>query len=339
MVTIKDVALRAGVNASTVSRALKNSSAISQKTKDKVKKAMDELGYVPNVAAKMLASGLTHAIGVVFPPAASDERVTHPFHMEVLTVINEEARERDFSVSIATGKSPEELAKQVSLMYRQKLVDGFVVLYSTRKDPVREYLLENDIPFVVVGQPEDMSNEAFFIDNDNQLMGRTAVDYLMSKGHERILFVTDDLSTEIVSERYQGYVRGMQRNGLKVYDNLLFNRKDAQSVDDFKDVLDNSRATALIIIDDMLALRLIQFLSFQGIRVPDDISVLSFNNSVYAKITHPYLTSFDINVRSLGRSSVKRLLDTIEHREAQLERLIIPFNLKERESVRDLTKK
>lgn len=338
MVTIKDVAERAGVNASTVSRALKDSSTISQKTKDKVKKAMQELGYVPNVAAKMLASGLTHAVGVIFPPLSNEERVTHPFFMEILTVINDEAKKRDFTVSIATGGTVEELKEQVQLMYRQRLVDGFIVLYSESHDPVRHYLMENNIPFVIVGQPEEFENEVTFVDNDNQLMSKTAVDYLNQRGHENILFVTDDLKSEIFSERYIGYLKGTNKFGLQSSEAILFDRKAAESLNLFIETIQEKSITALIVIDDMLALRVMQFLSFYGLKVPDDISIISFNNSVYAKIMHPYLTTFDINVKSLGRSSLMRLLDMVEKRMLHTERVIIPFRLKERETVRNQLK-
>ncbi|MFC5630801.1 MULTISPECIES: LacI family DNA-binding transcriptional regulator [Streptococcus] len=338
MVTIKDVAERAGVNASTVSRALKDSSTISQKTKEKVKKAMAELGYVPNVAAKMLASGLTHAVGVIFPPLSNEERVTHPFFMEILTVINDEAKKRDFTVSIATGSTVDELKEQVQLMYRQRLVDGFIVLYSSTDDPVRRYLMENKIPFVIVGQPEEFENEVTYVDNDNQLMSKTAVDYMNQRGHEKMLFITDDLQSEIFSERYIGYLKGLNKLQLENHSAVLFNRKDPEGLEKFIETIHHHHITALIVIDDMLALRVMQFLSFYDLKVPDDISIISFNNSVYAKIMHPYLTSFDINVKRLGRSSLVRLLDMVEKRMPHTERVIIPFLLKERETVRNLLK-
>ena len=140
MVTIKDVAEKAGVNPSTVSRALKDSSSISQKTKEKVKKAMSDLGYVPNLAAQMLASGLTYSVGVVLPPLITPDRASDPFFMEILTAINDEARKNDFTVSIATSDTITELKEQVQLMHRQKRVDGFIVLYSEEDDPVRNFL-------------------------------------------------------------------------------------------------------------------------------------------------------------------------------------------------------
>lgn len=338
MVTIKDVAERAGVNASTVSRALKDSSAISQKTKDRVRKAMLELGYVPNVAAQMLASGLTYSVGVVLPPLTKPDRVSQPFFMEILTTINAEAKKQDFTISIATSHSMEGLVENVALMYRQKRVDGFIVLYSEKDDPVRSYLMKNEIPFVVVGTPEGFENEITYIDNDNQLMAKTAVEYLHDNGHQNILFVTDDQEGEVYSERYTGYFLESHKLGLTTHDSALFDRHHPNQLDILIETIRQKNITGLVVIDDMVSVRVIQFLSFYGIKVPDDISIVSFNNSVYSKIIHPYLSTFDINITNLGRTSLTRLLEKINDPTKLSEKVTVPFTLKKRESVRNLMK-
>ncbi len=142
MATIKDIARRAGVIPSTVNRTLKDNPSISKETKAKVRAAMDELGYVPNSAAQMLATGLTHSLGVVLPPLTDRENISQPFYMEIITAINEEASSNSQVVSIATDALLEELVKQVELMYRQKRADGFIILYSETNDPVKDYLLK-----------------------------------------------------------------------------------------------------------------------------------------------------------------------------------------------------
>lgn len=126
-VTIKDVAKLAGVNASTVSRAIHDSKAISDKTKEKVKKAMLELGYSRNAAAQTLASGKAGAIGVVFPPI--ENKSEQPFFMKILTAINEAARQNNITVSIASGHSNAELLSQVKVMYQEK--EWTVLSFST----------------------------------------------------------------------------------------------------------------------------------------------------------------------------------------------------------------
>lgn len=330
MATIKDVAKRAGVSPSTVSRTLKDNPAISEETKVKVRAAMDELGYVPNSAAQMLATGLTHSLGVVLPPLTDRENISQPFYMEILTAINEEASCNSQVVSIATGARLEELVRQVELMHRQKRADGFVILYSETKDPVKDYLLKEKVPFVVVGAAVDNTNKVTYIDNDNKELGQEAVKYLRSKGHQKIGFVTNDLFGQVGQERYQGYLEATKEFNLETYPELVFSSK---VIDSLKENLESNQLTALIVKDDLIALRFIQWLNNQGIRVPEDYAIISFNNSTFAEIMHPFLTTYDINIKELGKESVLRLLDLLKNPKTKAQKITIPFKLVERESV------
>ena len=330
MATIKDVAKKAGDSPSTVSRTLKDNSAISEETKIKVRAAMEELGYVPNSAAQMLATGLTHSLGVVLPPLTDRENISQPFYMEILAAINEEASCNSQVVSIATGATLEELVKQVELMHRQKRADGFIILYSETKDPVKDYLLKENAPFVVVGAAVDNNDKVTYIDNDNKELGQEAVNYLRTKGHQKIGFVTDDLFGQVGQERYQGYIEATKEFNLETYPELVFSSK---VIDSLKENLKSNQLTALIVKDDLIALRFIQWLNNQGIRVPEDYAIISFNNSTFSEIMHPFLTTYDINIKELGKESVLRLLDLLKNPKTKAQKITIPFKLIERESV------
>lgn len=319
-VTIKDVAKLAGVNASTVSRAIHDSKAISDKTKEKVKKAMLELGYSRNAAAQTLASGKAGAIGVVFPPI--ENKSEQPFFMKILTAINEAARQNNITVSIASGHSNAELLSQVKVMYQEKRVDGFIVLYAGEEDDVRSYLITDKIPFVIVGSTIERANEITAVDNNNQLMGSEAANYLASLGHKQLAFISNTDSGEVFHERYQGFVLKTQSLGLK---GRLVRSKNK---------LDIGHATGLVVLDDILAIKVIQKLSEQGISVPADVSVISFNNSVFASLIHPYLTTFDINIRQLGHRSVQKLVHLLAYPDDFKEKVTVPFELKVRESTK-----
>lgn len=332
MVTIKDVARYAEVNPSTVSRVLADSPSISQQTKDKVRAAMTALNYVPNMAAKMLASQTVQAIGVVLPPLKQKEKVAQPFAMEMLTVINNEARKRDLIVSIATGETTRELMEQVRLMFRQKRVNGFIVMYSEKDDAVCQFLVENNVPFVVVGEKIGVPEGVTAINNNNRLMTQDVVAYLHQKGHERLLFVSDDLDSMVCTQRYLGYQDGAKALQLPIEDLALFDVSQAGTVQDVVDTILTHRITAVIVVDDMLALRLMQLLSFYQLSVPDDVSIVSFNNTLYTTILHPYLTSVDINIEQLAMQSLDSLLKRIDG-EHVAETIIIPYQLVTRESV------
>ena len=339
MVTIKDVAQRAGVNPSTVSRVLRDNRYISQKTKEKVRKAMDELGYVPNVAAQMLANGSTQAIGVVLPPLVTPERLSEPFFMNIISAITYEAQQSDLTVSIATGMTMQELEAQVQLMHKQKRVDGFIVLFSEKNDPIRQYLLENKLPFVVIGSSNGNENEITYIDNDNQLMGSRAVEYLLERGHYNILFVTDDKSSEISRERYFGYLRAMTKAGLTPLDDVLISNDLPRTLDNLIEVIWQYDVTGIISVSDRLSVKLVQDLKQRGLNIPETHSLITFNNSIFSTIVHPYLTTFDVNVEQLGKTSLKRLLELIKASKGfYSEKIVVPFKLIERESVCDLKK-
>ncbi|MBB5888384.1 LacI family DNA-binding transcriptional regulator [Lactovum miscens] len=320
-VTIKDVALKAGVNPSTVSRVIKDAPEISEKTKSKVRKAMSELGYTRNAAAQILASGKTNTIGVVFPPVV--DKSSQPFFMKILTAINETARKFNISIAIATGHTQHELKKQVRLLYSERRVDGFIVLYAGKIDGIREYLMGNKIPFVLVGTPSDHQNEITHVDNDNELLGREAVRHLAGLGHNHIAFVTDTQEGEVFEERYQGFVDEMKKRNL------------TSSLLNFDQRFSYGNETAFVIMDDVLSLKVLGKLKEEGVRVPEDISLITFNNSVFGTIIHPFFTTFDINVTRLGAASVEKFLSLLNDNSDYHEKTVVPFKLILRESTQE----
>lgn len=330
-VTIKDVAKEVGVAPSTVSRTLKDHPSISKETKDRVRKAMDKLGYVPNVAARNLASNFSNAVGVVFPTINTKDRAGNPFYLEIMTAINDEAVNHQLTVSVATGHNEEELLSNVELMYRQKRVDGFILLYVSEDDPVLDYLVNNSVPFTIIGQPYRYQNELSCVDNDNQVLGRTATDYLISKNHENILFVTNIKNEHFFKERYQGYRRSMEESNLKVHDYMTLAEPEDFLV--LENYIKSQKITACLSVDDMFALRLVQFIQMIGLKVPDDISVISFNNSIFTTLIHPYITSIDINTEELGKVAVQEYLQQLKPETAVKKRVIIPHQLIENETV------
>ena len=169
-----------------------------------------------------------------------------------------------------------------------------------------------------------------WIDNDNKELGHEAVNYLQAKGHRKIGFVTDDLFGQVGQERYQGYQEAADNLNLDVLPELVFS---ARTIETFKKELERFSPTALIVKDDLIALRLIQWLNNQGFRVPEEYAIISFNNSTFAEIMHPFLTTFDINIQELAKESVQNLLGILKATKIKSQKVIIPFKLIERESV------
>lgn len=330
-VTIKDVAKEVGVAPSTVSRTLQDHPSISKETKERVRKTMARLGYVPNVAAQNLAKNFANTVGVILPVMDSKERQSNPFYLEVISAMNEEARKQKVTVAIASGNTQEELLESVELMYRQKRVDGFILLYVKEKDPILDYLVKNKVPFTLVGNAYKYSNEASCVDNDNQLLGYTATKHLIDKGHQQIIFVTNNRQENFVEERFEGYLRALKEYQLPLHPEVAL--IETSDYSEFGTLMNDLKPTACLAIDDMFALRLIQMLNYLGYQVPDDVSLISFNSSVFTTLIHPYITSLDINTQLLGKTAVEEFLIQLKEPEAVKKRVIIPHKLIEQETV------
>lgn len=331
-ITVKDVAKKAGVATSTVSRVINNHPSISEETKRKVRKVMDELGYIPNLAARNLGKNTASAIGVVLPPLNTKERLGNPFYLETIETINEEARKFNMSVAVASARDFETLLANVERMHRQKQVDGFILTYSDKFDPIITYLVNEKIPFTLIGQPYTHEEQIVYVDNDNQLVGKQATDHLIEKGHERILFITNTTHENLYFERYFGYQKALMMANLPLFPVVSF--EETQDYPEFLEVLNDTKATALVVIDDLFAVRIIQLVQLLGYKVPDDLSVISFNNSIFTTLTHPYLTSLDIDVASLGSMATQQLMAQLTNQELQSSlRVVVPHQLIQRETV------
>lgn len=336
-ITVKDVAKKSGVAASTVSRVINDHPSISAETKRKVRKVMDELGYVPNLTARNLGMQIASTIGVILPPLDSKERLGNPFYLETIEAASETAAGYQMSVAVASAPDFDSLLTTVQRMHRQKQVDGFILTYSDQRDPVINYLLSENVPFTLIGQPYKNEDQITFIDNDNQLLGKQATDYLIQRGHEKILFVTNTTQENVFFERYFGYQKALMIAGLTVFSAAAFNQP--QDYVDFEQTLKSNQITALVVIDDLFAMRVMQLANMYGYRIPDDLSVISFNNSIFATLTHPYLTSMDVDVSRLGQAATQKLMEQIKDKTSEGMQIIVPHQLIPRETVMDLKAK
>ncbi|MBO0461609.1 LacI family DNA-binding transcriptional regulator [Enterococcus sp. DIV1298c] len=336
-ITVKDVAKKAGVATSTVSRVINDHPSISETTKKKVRKIMDELGYVPNITARNLGKRISSAVGVILPPLDSKERLGNPFYLEIMEAINEEARHHGVTTAIATAKSFDLLLENVQRMHLQKQVDGFILVYSDSEDPVIDYLYEQQIPFTLIGQPYHHENEIIYIDNDNQLLGKQATEFLIDNGHKNILFVTNTTHESLYFERYFGYQKAMMLAGLNAQPSVTL--EQAEDYLAFDSILKNTKATALVVIDDIFALRTMQLAQMYGYVIPETLSMISFNNSIFSTLMHPYLTSIDIDISELGRVAMQKLQELIHEEVSNGVRLVIPHRLIKRETVVPLKEK
>ncbi|HLS09286.1 LacI family DNA-binding transcriptional regulator [Lentibacillus sp.] len=335
MVTIKDVAKATGVAPSTVSRVIADNSRISPDTKDRVRKAMKELGYHPNVNARNLAVKSTKAIGVVMPSPA-DKALQNPFFPEVLRGIGSVTHDVQYSLVLSSGNTQTEIYDEVERMVYGSYVDGIILLYSRQGDPVASFLHEKNFPFVMVGKPSDHDREITYVDNDNFLAGKEITEYLINMGHDKIAFIGGSKDLFVTKDRESGYESAIEEAGLTKYENYKIHTEFLKSGG--REAVElllslNILPTGLVVSDDLMSLGVLSTLKESGISVPEDMSLVSFNNIYLSEITTPALTTVDVSIHDLGARAANALIEKTVDKLDTAKQIIVPHEMIYRNSV------
>lgn len=333
-VTIKDVAALAGVSPSTVSRTCKDNPSISDETKEKVRKAMAELGYEPNLPAGTLSSQNTHTIGIILPPSQK-EVYENSFYLEAIRGISSFCNQKQYANTVITGTSDEELFSVIQSMTRKGLVDGFIMLYSKMDDSIFNYLYNEGILYVLIGKAHQYINQTIYVDNDNFLAGQEATEYLVRLGHRKIAYMGKDFSLLYSSDRKSGYQSVLAANQIPFNPDYCVElpQNPSRRLETIQEFLTRpDRPTAIVVSDDILALTLERVCISLGISIPDELSIVSFNNSLIARLTSPQLTSIDINSFQLGIEAASQMINHIENPNLMATKIIVPHHLVERDS-------
>lgn len=333
-VTIKDVAALAGVSPSTVSRTCKNNPSISEETKERVRKAMAELGYEPNFQASNLASQNSRTIGIILP-ASAKEVYENSFYLEAIQGISHYCNGRQYMTTIVTGQDEAEILDAVRSMSRSGKVDGFIILYSKKDDPVIDYLFNEGLLYILIGKATQYTNQTIYIDNDNLLAGREAAEYLYQLGHRRIAYLGSDSSLMFSADRKAGYQLALASHQLPVRPEYCVEVKNVSENNEEAIrglLMQKDRPTAILVSDDILAVSLEIVCLENHLAIPEDLSIISFNNSLFARLTSPQLTSIDIGAGQLGSEAASQIINHIENPNLLATKIIVPHHLIERDS-------
>lgn len=333
-VTIKDVAALAGVSPSTVSRTCKNNPSISEETKERVRKAMAELGYEPNFQASNLASQNSRTIGIILP-ASAKEVYENSFYLEAIQGISHYCNGRQYMTTIVTGQDEAEILDAVRSMSRSGKVDGFIILYSKKDDPVIDYLFNEGLLYILIGKATQYTNQTIYIDNDNLLAGREAAEYLYQLGHRRIAYLGSGSSLMFSADRKAGYQLALASHQLPVRPEYCVEVKNVSENNEEAIrglLMQKDRPTAILVSDDILAVSLERVCLENHLAIPEDLSIISFNNSLFARLTSPQLTSIDIGAGQLGSEAASQIINHIENPNLLATKIIVPHHLIERDS-------
>ncbi|SHG99653.1 LacI family DNA-binding transcriptional regulator [Tepidibacter thalassicus] len=334
-VTLKDVAKKAGVSPSTVSRVVSDDSRISERTKKKVLEVMKELGYYPNSIARSLANNKTNTIGVIMP-YGSEDIFMNPFFQESLRGISLVASKNCYDILISTSRKNEDEIDILKCLIKGKKVDGLILTRSNENDESIKYLRENKVPFVLIGsclEYDDIPS----VDNDNKKASYELTSLLIKKGRKNIAFIGGELHSVVIKNRFEGYKKALSDNNLEFNENYFISDKFLEESGykltgellKLKNIPD-----AIIVSDDLMSLGAMKKIKEEKYRVPQDIMLASFNNSFLAKYANPSITSIDINSLELGKIACKKLFNILKNKKNENSKEIVEYKIIERESTK-----
>ncbi|PTX65009.1 LacI family transcriptional regulator [Melghirimyces profundicolus] len=336
MATIKDVAKIARVSPSTVSRVIAGSDRISQKTKERVRKAMEEVNYVPNAIARSLARSRTRTVGFTLSRRA-DQAFSNPFFSEVLRGMSSVAQMRDYNILLSISLNEEEEKEKCLRLIRERRVDGLIVSTSRVKDSLIDALLREEIPFVVIGRSAD--SPVMSVNNDNVQASFQATKHLLKEGYREIAFISGPRELMVSVDRLQGYKQALFEAGIPVEEGRIA-ETDFSEEGGFQALCAMRESgvafDAVLASDDLFALGALRFATHYRMDVPEELGILGFNDTPMMSHTHPPLTSVRILSYELGAEAMELLLGGLENPEKwkNQKEIVLPSRLEIRESTR-----
>lgn len=329
MPTLKDVAKKAGVAPSTVSRVINDSSRISAETKQKVRSIMKEIGYHPNLNARNLVKQRSHNLGLVIP-YSSEEAFADPFYSEILRAIGVLANSKGFNLLLLTSDRAEKEKETVLNAVKGKQVDGILLLRAQKNDQLIKELKALNFPFVIVGRPEN-KEDYYWVNNNNIQASQQAVEYLVENGHRQIAIISGPKNYTMNIDRIQGYRQAFSAKNIPVREDLIILLKKINYQNIYlqsqKIIKNHPEVTAFYGMSDTMAYTIIQAMNDLNIKIPNDISIIGFNNNPVSKLISPPLTTVDINIYLLGNKATELLIAIINKKIKEPTSTIIPSQL------------
>ncbi|MGW0028759.1 LacI family DNA-binding transcriptional regulator [Streptomyces sp. NPDC003314] len=309
--TLEEVAARAGVGRGTVSRVINGSPKVSEQAKAAVERAVAELGYVPNRAARALAGSRTDAVALVIPETEA-RLFAEPYFLDIIRGVSAELADADKQLLLTLIRSEQERQRFEQYLAAQR-VDGVLLVSVHDDDPLPDQVRALGLPAVLNGRRSQGESVAF-VDSDNTGAGRTAVAHLAARGRRAVATITGPLDMYVARCRLDGYREGLAEAGLAADEGLVANgdfteeggRRAMRELLDRRPGLD-----AVFAASDVMAAGARAVLREAGRRVPEDVALVGVDDSAVARHMDPPLTSVRQPIEEMGRAMARLLLQEI----------------------------
>ncbi|NJC73332.1 LacI family transcriptional regulator [Planosporangium thailandense] len=324
--TLDQVALRAGVGRGTVSRVVNGSEQVSRRARQAVEQAIAELGYVPNRAARALVTQRTDSVALVVTEPG-ERFFTEPFFGRVVQAVAAGLASSDLQMLLMIAQSPAERERLESYLTRQHVDGALLLSLHGGDDRLPARLEERGVAAVRIGRPQH-ADPVCFVDADNRGGARKAVSYLVERGRERIAAIAGTLDMTAGTDRLDGYRDVLGDGPVAVGD---FSEESGVSA--MRWLLErHSDLDAVFASSDTMAAGAIRVIKDSGRRIPDDVAVIGFDDSVIARHTDPPLTTVHQPVEAMGEEMVRLLLAKIRGQALDRAEVVLDTRLVVRDS-------
>lgn len=329
-VTIKDVAKKAGVSPSTVSRVIANSPKISDATKQRVFATMEEMKYQPNIIARSLANKVTYTLGLILP-CKDSEIFDNPFFIQAMRGLSIYAQQKGYYIMYNYCQSEEEEVETIKRYINSKWVDGIILTATRIEDACIKLLLEEEHPFVVIGRPEEQREQILWVDNDNVAAMEEVVSKLIEQGHRKIAFVGGEHQYTVNRHRLRGYKRALENSGIEYNIDLVVedDPTESKAYAAMMDMLKRTTPDAIVGTDDIVAYGAYRAAIDSGL---ENVAVAGFNNTPVSIFHRPSLSTVDIKAEELGHKAAELLINTIEKKSLDSKHVVLDATYIERDS-------
>jgi len=330
-VTIYDVAREAGVSMATVSRVVNNNPNVKPQTRKKVFEAIERLGYRPNAVARGLASKKTTTVGVVIPD------ISNMLFSEVARGIEDIANMYHYNIILCNADKRKEKEIKVINTLLEKQVDGLLFMGGSVTDEHVQAFRTSSVPIVLCAT-RDETKQYPYVDIDHQQAAFDAVSALIEDGHRDIAMISGNLQdTNNGYSRYMGYKEALEANDLPFREEYVRvgNYRYDSGIESMKYFLElEQRPSAVFAANDEMAVGAIHAIQDNGLRVPEDISVMSVDNSRIASMVRPQLSAIAQPMYDIGAVSMRLLTKLMKNEKIEDTTVVLPHELVKRQSTR-----
>ena len=341
--TIYDIAQQIGISTATVSRVLSNSKyPVKEQTRNKILEVAKRLNYEPNIIGRMLKKNESMDIGVIIPT------ISNPFYPQIILGIELEARRKGYNILLCNSfRDSITEQKYIETLYR-KQIKGIIISSIGENHKYLEKLKEKGTTIVSIDQEiEDIECSKVIFDYIKG--GEIATDYLIKQGHTNITFIASPLTLKSRKDVFEGYKLSLSKNNIPFSENnIILSEKEEEyenATYEFKNgrllakkfLQTNNRSTAIFTVNDMTAFGIIQELISNGVKVPEEISIIGFDNIEVSSMINPPLTTVNQSAFETGKLACQMLFKSLEGIEAGDMSVTLEPSLVIRKSVKALT--